>query len=227
MRVLQIGSDRSKRGILYPDTPAAERQVAYAKELGNLDIIALSRKSDQAVPYEIETLRVYPTDSPSILHYAPDAWHIFRNLSRPDVISVQDPFEVGLLGYLFSRIARVPLHVQVHTDFLAPAFGRHSLQNRIRVLLAGFVLRGASRIRVVSERIQYGIEQRYKITTPISVLPIYVDIRAIREAPAGAALSARFARFPRKLAFIGRLEPEKHPCLALRAFAAGASAGSC
>lgn len=226
IRVLQIGSDRSKRGILFPHTQAAKRQSAYARYFGSLDIIAFSRREDNAEPYILEELRVYPTHSPNRFWYGLDAWHILRSIPKPDVISVQDPFEAGLLALLFSKITQTPLHVQVHTDLFAPAFSA-SLLNRIRVLIAWFVLRRADRIRVVSERIKKDIVEKYRVPAPVSVLPIYVNIDAFKNTEVPAELSQKFTRFTRKLLFVGRFEPEKNPCLALRAFAESAPKDAC
>src|SRR5277367_2531785 len=63
MRILQIGADRSKRGILYPGSSASMRQKAYGEKFGNLDIVGFSLKSDKRVPFEMPHTRVYPTNS--------------------------------------------------------------------------------------------------------------------------------------------------------------------
>ena len=176
MRILQIGSDRSRRGILFPGTPAFERQRAYAENFDHLDVIGFSIRTDSATEQALGKLSVYPTNSFSKLFYGLDTLRIVRDLPKPDVVSVQDPFEVGLLGLLVARILRVPLHVQVHTDFLSPHYVRHSFLNRLRVAVAGFVLHRAVRVRVVSERVKDEIVERYGLKTHISVLPIFVDV---------------------------------------------------
>ena len=227
MRVLQIGADRSKRGILFPGTDAAKRQKVYAEQFDALDIIGFSLASDAAGPYTVDELRVYPTNSPNKFAYALDAWHIFRHLQKPSVISVQDPFETGLLGLVFSRIARVPLHVQVHTDFLSPAFRKLSILNRIRVRIALYVLRRAAGIRVVSDRIRVSLMARLNLAIPVAVLPIYVDVENIRREQPNAELVSKFAHFKTKLLFVGRLEPEKNPCLVIESFAKAAPTDAC
>ena len=227
MRVLQIGADRSKRGILYPGSSAFKRQEAYAKQLGNLDIIGFSLMGDGAHPVEEEGLSVYPTNSFSRLLYAVDAVRIARGLPVPDVVSVQDPFETGLVGWLISWMKKVPLHVQVHTDFLSPEYARVSLMNRLRVLIAGFVLRRAARVRVVSERVKQSIEARYQLSVPVTVLPIFADVQRFKTATVDAAVTARFARFKTKFLVVARLEREKNVALALRAFAQSARHDSC
>jgi len=227
MRVLQIGSDRSKRGVLFPGSAGFKRQEAYAHTFGALDIIGLSLRADGANPAESGALHVYPTNSFSRLLYAFDAWRIARKLPRPDVVSVQDPFEIGLIGLLLARMKRAPLHVQVHTDFLSAGYSAHSLLNRTRVLLAGFVLQRAARVRVVSDGIRESIEKRYQLRAPVSALPLYFDAERFRHIQADSALEARFSSFAPKLLYVGRLEAEKNVRLALEAFAKSAPENAC
>lgn len=220
MNVLQIGSDRSRRGILVPGSPASKRQEAYAAALGELTIIGFSRAADGFAPYGAPHLHVIPTISHTPLSYGLDALRIAKGLPRPDVISVQDPFETGLAGLLIARHFGVPLHVQVHTDFLAPAYARHSLTNRVRVLIARYLLPRAARIRVVSPRIRSSLRSLGSKLPAISVLPIYAHTQP--DLDAGPNLPQRFASFSHSLVFVGRLEPEKGARRALEGFASAA-----
>ena len=224
MNVLQISADRSKRGILYSATDAQKRQAAYGRALGRLTVIGFSLRSDGAHASETDSLSIIPTASRSRWLWGWDASRIAKKLTKPDVISVQDPFESGLVAFFMARKHRVPLYVQVHTDFLSPAYAAHSLFNRLRVPLARFVLRRAARVRVVSPRIKTSLE-RIGITAPISVLPIFVDVS---HAPhASEALAQRFATFSNRVLVVARLESEKNVALAFTAFAASAPPDAC
>ncbi|HUO50640.1 MAG TPA: glycosyltransferase [Candidatus Paceibacterota bacterium] len=225
-RVLQIGADRSRRGILYPDSPAAARQRAYAEGLGQLDIIGFSRSSDGTHAYREPHLSVYPTNSRSSLLYGWDALRTARKVPRPSVISVQDPFETGIVGCILAKRFGAPLHVQVHTDFLSPHYAE-GLRNRIRRAIAGYVLRRASRIRVVSNHIAHAITQRYALHVPITVLPIFVDLDRLRNPESDPQLTTRFAQFEKKLLVVARLEEEKNVALTIRAFAESAPQSAC
>ncbi|MDO8562158.1 MAG: glycosyltransferase, partial [bacterium] len=99
--------------------------------------------------------------------------------------------------------------------------------NRLRVLVAGFVLRRASRIRVVSERIKTSLEKKYHLRAPVTVLPSFVDVELFRDAKVEENLAKRFAEFKTKLLVVSRLEPEKNVGLAIRAFAKSAIEDSC
>jgi glycosyltransferase involved in cell wall biosynthesis len=224
MRILSIGTDRK---ILQEGSEARIRQEAYAREFGNLDLIVFSLAShEQGQKYGYKSksdafrfIAVFPTQSLSRLLYGFDAIRIARNLPRPDVVSVQDPFETGFAGLLIARMLGVPLHVQVHTDFTSLAFRPHSLLNRVRYHLAWFVLRRATRIRVVLDRTKDALVARC-ITAPITVLPIFVDVARFANIA-----RVKHPRFKIALFFIGRLEPEKHPCLAIDALALLRKAG--
>lgn len=228
-----ISADRSKRGILFPDTPAFSRQASYANKFGNLVIIGFSRRSDGARPINIGPLRVHPTNSSSRFLYGWDAIWLAQRLPKPDVVSVQDPFETGIVGWWIARKLKVPLHVQVHTDFLSPEYAKLSLLNRFRVLVARLVLRRAARIRVVSERIKRTIESRYHTHAPIIVLPIFADVGRLASLrsdlgnPQGSDLENRFEQFKFKLLVVARLEPEKNVALAIEAFAKSAPENAC
>lgn len=216
MNVIAIGSDRSLDN---PGSESAKRQVAYGTRLGDLRIIVFSLEKQRLKTYalSVET-HVYPTASSFRTLYGWSAFWIARKLPKPNVVTVQDPFETGLIGWIIARYRKAAFHVQVHTDFLTPAFRRFSVINRLRFMLAAFVIRRADRIRVVSSRIKEEIEKKYAPECPVTVLPIFVDLQRFRSARPGA-LTGRFAKFSTRLLVVSRLEPEKNIRLALESFA--------
>ena len=227
-RVLQISADRSKRGVLQRGSSAYLRQEAYAEKFGNLDIIAFSLASDASEEIRAGALTLIPTQSSSKWFYGWNALQIARTLQKPDVVSAQDPFETGLVAWRIARRFGVPLHIQIHTDFLSPAYAKHSLLNRIRVRIAHFVLARASGIRVVSQRIKDSLKtQNSKLKTNPVVLPIFADIERLRRLAAPTALQARFERFQWCVLVVSRLEPEKNVALAIEAFVRSAPQEAC
>ena len=134
------------------------------------------------------------------------------------VITTQDPFEVGLVGYALKRRFGVPLQLQVHTDFLSPYFWRESLKNKIRVLLARFLIPRADGIRVVSERIKNQLKTKnYKLKTDPVVLPIFVDIEQIRATIITTDLHEKYLQFDFIILMASRLTREKNIPMALSA----------
>lgn len=172
-------------------------------------------------------IRIYPTNSISRILRPFDAFRIARRIKRADVVTSQDPFETGLAAHFIARHFHIPLHVQVHTDFLSPAYAEHSPLNRLRVSFAGFVLRRAARVRVVSERIKRSILAAYHLHSDITALPVFADIGAFSNIPGDAALEARFASFSSRILVVSRLEAEKNIQLTLRSFSEAAPKDAC
>jgi glycosyltransferase involved in cell wall biosynthesis len=214
MRLLSIGTDRK----LFEDgSLVRERQTAYAEKIGEIDTIVFTKKGFE--PFRFGTLSVTPTNSSSRWFYGMDAWKIAKRLPKSDAITTQDPFETGLVALFIAWRLKVPLHVQVHTDFTSKEFVRHSFLNWLRRRIAWFVLKRAKRIRVILQRTADDIRAG-GITAPITVLPIFVD-------------AARFASLPRTkhprwkvaLLAVGRFEKEKRFELAIDALALARAKG--
>lgn len=208
MRVLSIGTDRN---VFDEGSVVRARQEAYAREFGHLDLVVFSRRGNSVRHGVSRSLSLTPTDSRSRFLYGFDAIRIARRLPRPDAVTVQDPFETGFAALLVARMLGVPLHAQVHTEIAAQAWWRR--------MFARIVLPCASRIRVVSERIR-GELARAGITAQITILPVFTDLARFESIP-----RAKHPRFKIALLFIGRLEREKRPCLAIDALAAARAAG--
>ncbi len=177
VNVISIGSDRT---LFDPASAARARIVAYAERLGELRVVIFSLKKHGLHEVHTGHLHLYPTNSRSKLLYIVDAARAARRMPG-DVITVQDPFEAGLAG-LLARKGR-PLHVQLHTDIFAAQFAGGL--NNLRLMIARFVLPRAARIRVVSARLAETLRKRYP-RVPVSVLPIYVDIKHMRDVARSA-----------------------------------------
>lgn len=196
MIVLSLGTDRK----LFEETSEVRsRQHAYADICGEIHILVGS--TGKEVDVHEGNLHVYSTHSYSRFFYVFGMMRRMKQVPRPDVITVQDPFETGLAGLYLSWKYNVPLHVQVHTDPCAPEFAR-TLLNRVRRFVSRFVLRHAMRIRVVSERVKDSVGALTSV--PITVLPIYTDLSQFE-----GLIRTKHPRF--KIAFlcVGRFEHEK------------------
>lgn len=90
----------------------------------------------------------------------------FRPSFKVDLITSQDPFETGLLGWYLSWRLAARLELQIHTDFMSPYFAKESWKNFLRVWLAKFLLTRADCVRVVSKRIADSIG-RGSTTIPV------------------------------------------------------------
>jgi glycosyltransferase involved in cell wall biosynthesis len=131
------------------------------------------------------------------------AWTIWRAAQRNhyDVVTAQDPFWRGLLAWKCARLTGAKLNLQVHADLLG--------QSSYRRLLATHLLRHADSVRVVSEKIRQQVECT-GTRAPTHILPIYIDT---------ARLHSHEDHMPKPflktILWIGRLEKEKDPAMAL------------
>ncbi|MCR4276209.1 MAG: glycosyltransferase [Candidatus Parcubacteria bacterium] len=216
MRVMLVGTDRT---LFAPESAVRTRLTRLGKEFEALDSIVFSTRTHgiRVVAEIAPHIHAHPTNSFSRFLYMWDALRIARRLPRPDIVSAQDPFETGLAGLFIAHHFGIPLAVEVHTDFLSPAFTRHSLLNRIRVVIARFVLSHADGGYAVSARVAEALNRRYHPAVPLAVVPIFVDLARFRA----------LVRAPERnnLLWVGRFEAEKDPVLALQAFAAARRAG--
>lgn len=218
MIVLSIGTDRK---IFEQGSAARARMVEYGKLVKELHIVIFTLRTMPFVAERIsDNVWIYPTASKSRFLYPIDAAHLVAETMRdirPDVVTVQDPFETGLAGWIVAKRSGLPLHVQIHTDFMSKYFRRGSMLNRVRVRIARFVLPKAAAARAVSDRIRDSLARIDK-TLPARtiVLPIYSDIDKFKYAPVVHDLHAAYPRFRFVILMASRLTKEKNVPLALQ-----------
>jgi glycosyltransferase involved in cell wall biosynthesis len=145
-------------------------------------------------------------------------WNIFGSW---DVVTAQDPFETGLVAFIMAILFRSKLQLQIHTDFLNPVFSDESFLNRVRVLIAKFLLPRADCVRVVSKRILDSLKTHdIKLRSEPVILPIYVDVNNIMNTPASIDLGKKYPQFEVIVLMASRLTKEKNLNLALEAMRA-------
>ncbi len=137
------------------------------------------------------------------------------------LVTCQDSFETGLTGWLIAKKFGVKLQLQIHTDFLSKYFVKNSFLNKIRVIMAKFLLPKADGVRVVSERIKKAILASPKSppANKITVLPIFVDIEKIKNTQPIFNLHQKYPQFDFIFLVASRLEKEKNVDFIIDAFA--------
>lgn len=220
MKVLSIGPDKD---LLKEGSVSHKRHAAYAAYFDEFHAVVFARKE-----YGCEKVSIapnawsYPTGSPGTLQLFIDAYRIARRLlSTPGewVISVQDPFESALVGYVLSRVTRTPLLIQEHGDFFSsPYWRRESWANRIRYVFGRWLIHQATRIRVVDRRIKHTLTQLGVPKERISVAPVYVDSEVYHRAQPDPTVRALCPPNGVLILTMARLVPQKNLTLLIQAF---------
>ena len=217
MYVLMISTDRK----IFEETSAVRARMAeYASLFEKLEIVVFAQKSEGFSIVQIApNCRIYSTNSLTPLFYIWDALKQGRKILKGEipagwVITCQDPFETGLVGWWLTREFCIKLNLQVHTDVFNPFFITESIKNRIRAWLAKKLLPKADSIRVVSERIKKSITNLNLKTEPI-VLPIFTASRPNLLATKDD-LHKKYPQFDFIILMASRLTQEKNFSLALR-----------
>lgn len=220
MHILSIGSDRK---LFESGSAVAARSIEYGKKLRHLSIVVFSLKSQGFTPLKLSPeVTVYPTNSMNRFLFVSDAIRIGKEVVVKEkfvrgesVVTCQDPFESGLVGWRIARKFRLPLHLQVHTDFLSPYF-KTSILQRIRVMLGKFLLLRARGVRVVSKRITTSFKTHgVRLMCDPQILPIRITLPAVSAPTGGPSL---FPEFKFVILMVSRLEKEKRIKDALTAF---------
>lgn len=219
MNVLSISSDRK---LFEPGSGVRSRTLEYGRLVDGLHIIVFAKRSlgfrTESFPPNIF---LYPTNAHTRWGYVPHAILEARKLKRRgvhiDVVTTQDPFEAGLAGFFIARLFGAKLHVQIHTDFMSPYFAKESFINRLRFIVAKFLLPRVDAVRVVSERIKKSLVSIVKPITPVTVLPIFVNVDKPHDTSSETMLKKKYPQFEFHIVMASRLSLEKNIPLALEA----------
>jgi len=217
MKIIIINLDK---GIFSSGSKSLERLKHYSQLVDRLFVIVWTLEKYEPIIFQ-DRLYVYPTNSCGRFFYYIDTIKMALKIIKKykiDLIFTQDPFETGLAGWFIAKIKKIPLQLQVHTDFLSPYFSQQSFLNKIRVCLASLLIPQATTIRVVSERIKRSILLKFKfIASKIFVLPILVDVQSIKGAAITTDLHKKYPQFDFLILSAGRLSTEKNIALAVNA----------
>ncbi len=223
MKILMISTDRS---IFDKDSAVRLRLLEQAALCLELHVIVFTPKGEQFKKFhDGKHLFVYPTASSHKFTYLPDAYACAKKILPKKahkerwLVSTQDPFETGALGYLVARKFHLPLHLQLHTDPFSVAWRSEKFLNRARYAIMLFLLRQASGIRVVSDRVFRSVCALGIAKERITKIPIFVDTEKFMNAVPAFDLHRSYPEFSTIILSMGRLQPEKNYRGLIRAFA--------
>lgn len=223
MIVISIGTERK----LFTQNPTRDRILTMGNCFEQYHIVTLALKKDGFHQEIIGNAIIYPTNSSSKIWYIWDAikvtYRIAKKLSvaekQKTIITAQDPFECGFVGWVVAKMQNIKLHIQIHTDIFSPFF-KNTWMQYIRMMIAPLIIRDADAIRCDSKRILDVIVNKKMNHAPIDVLPIYIATE--KYATDGAIGKDVHDLFPeRRTVFLvaSRLEPEKDLQNTVTAFA--------
>ena len=146
------------KNLFDPQSSVSQRQIKLLDQYNRIYIVVFSRNKLTNIKIN-SRISVYSTGSRSKWLYIFDAYILSRQLIQANEISnitCQDPFETGLVGvWLKNKFNfNLKLELQVHTDPGSPYFGKISILNRLRLLMAKYTLSKADHVRVVSSRVK-------------------------------------------------------------------------
>lgn len=212
-----ISSDRL---LFRKGSDVRKRITVYSNLVDHLDVIILSKKGNYSTEEVAPHLTLHPTSSLHVLWYVFDAVHIGKSLKNIDVITTQNPGEMGIIGWLLARKLGARLEVQLHGDVFSYHADRYASWwhpvGFLRRMLSRFVLPRADCVRTVSKHIVASLKREVKLRQEPSVLPVFVDVQWFVETPARMDLRATYPQFEKIVLWVGRLEKEKNAALAIR-----------
>jgi len=208
LSVLMISGDASA---LDSESALSRRLSNYSHLCSRLSVLIFSRTAIGERKEDTLSVQGVPFASPLLGLYR--AITLGEKMGKPDIVTTQDPFFLGLLGLCISRHHRVPLQIQIHTDLFSREFLRFSVGNRIRSFIARAIIPHAGGVRVVSKKIREDLIKRKIVeASRITVTPI--PLAVISSLPQNYSKKSGF-----RMVTVSRLTPEKDISLALRAFA--------
>lgn len=219
MKILSISSDRN---IFIKNSETQKRMMEYGMIFKELHIIVFANKRLGYSDIKLaENVFVYPTNQHFKFLYLWNIYRIIKSLiiSRQlSAVTVQDPFEAGIAGWMIKLLFKLPMQIQIHTDIFSPFFFAESLSNKLRVLCAKFLLSRADGIRVVSERIKNSLLTfDHRLSAMVTVLPIFVDVKKIQSAKVKINLHEKYPDADFIILMASRLTKEKNIGMAIEA----------
>ncbi|MBI2443842.1 MAG: glycosyltransferase [Candidatus Magasanikbacteria bacterium] len=217
MRQLMISLDRS---ILDPHSRAAGRMRQYGETDELFIIIPAPERAALDLSPTVHVQSTGGNKPQQFFRLLASGKRLIQERQIP-AITAQDPFGTGLIGWFLKYETGAALTVQAHGDFYLSAYYRHgSLGEQLRWHLGKFVLRRATWVRAVGERVKRGVLSLGVAADKITVQPIAVDTAAIRAWAPRFSAREKYPGFGPIFLWLGRLDPVKNVPWLVKTFAA-------
>jgi len=224
MRILNISLEKK----LFENSSSPQKRVfEYVKLFDRFDLLVMAGKSYSRLDFS--KMSIWPTNSFSKIFYMHDAYYLGKKMIKTygsDIVSVQDPFEMGIVGWFLAKKFGLKLQVQIHGDFFSsPYWRQESFLNRLRFYIGRSIVKKANGLRVVSQRIKKSVIELGVSEDKISVVPIFTDLRFTnprsRTSSLRGAYDLRIRKSENKFVFltVGRLVKVKNITMQIEAMA--------
>jgi len=213
------------RNLFSEDNMERKRMELCATSVSSYHMIVFSKLSDGLKVVQTDSgLVLHPTNSKTRLHMIGDAVAIGSSLLKNRVgkwvVTSQDPFETGLVGYVLKRRHKVPLNIQEHGDFFSTdAWRKESVLNQIRFIFRKWILHRADTVRVVSARIEKTMQRIGISSEKIIRLAVRTDVYTGQGQETPADLHAEYPDASTIVLSMARFVPQKNLSLLVAAFA--------
>lgn len=219
MKVLMLSTDK---GALKWSGSVFERIISYGTLCDELVIVVAGGKGE--VLKVGQNVFVYGTKHQNRLSVFFEMISLGLRMSRQhgfslgDVVTSQDPFELGCIAYIITRVRKLALHLQVHIDFFSPYYKKESLRQRSQAWIAEWLLPRADSVRVVSEKIRTYLISRGISGTKVACVPIFTDWKKIQDAPVTYNVKGKYPNAEPLILSASRLVKQKNIPLTIEAF---------
>jgi len=225
MNILMIGLDYT---LAMPTSEvmgdSQKRHIMYAKHVKSLHIVVQClKKLNFRNQKLVENLFIYPTNSSSRIKAVYDSYRIANRICKDhkmDLITTQDPFTCGLVGYLLKRKYNFPLNIQMHSDIFDNKYWlRERKYNRLFNFIGKRLICKADMLKVGTSREKEKLTQKWGIEPDrIYLLPVVVDINKFIN-PSDENIREQFKAkgFEKIVLFVGRLVYQKDLSTLLKA----------
>lgn len=219
--VISVGYGRH---LFENDSPDRLRMEACAKETAQFHMVIFVRKDDN--------LKTVSSESGLILHPVTANFSVFKlwnaflkvhslikNTPEPVIVTSQDCFETGLIGWLATRFNKAKFNVQEHGDvFSTNCWKSENILNFFRFYLGLFILRRADSVRVVAKRISKTLIKKGVSENKIKQLSVITDPSVFVDASSVPEVSNLFSEDSFVFLTVARFVPQKNLKLLLKSF---------
>ncbi|MBI4812386.1 glycosyltransferase family 4 protein [Candidatus Falkowbacteria bacterium] len=203
MKILSIGTDKSALNI---NSETAKRAIEYGALVEKITIIVPNSVCSE-VDLSVNVKAISAGGGGKFFQFFSILFFLFKLAKKEkfDLITVQDPYYLALLGLILRWRFGIGLHIQLH--------GWEKFEG-LRAATAKFVLPRANAVRTVSQRLKKQLINEFKVKEEkITVAPIFVE-RITRNVERAIRNNDKFIFLT-----VGRLAPVKNISLQIEAMA--------